>query len=132
LRGGEKDNAEDANNDIEGGVRISERQHVLTEFDIAEALGARFIASPSRTRRSAKSTATTFSCGPTAPAAGKADPPLPQQTSSGLTFTQAEALDGLPSEPMPEGADRVVKIIRRGVVSDGGLSFRLFEFTHGA
>jgi hypothetical protein len=29
--------------DIEGGVRIAERQHVLDpEFDIAEALGARF------------------------------------------------------------------------------------------
>ncbi len=48
-----------------------------------------------------------------------------------LTFTQAEALDSLPSETATQGADRMAEIIRRRVVS-GGLSFRLVQFTHGA
>jgi hypothetical protein len=41
-------------------------------------------------------------------------------------------LDGLSSEAMPEGADGMVKMIRRRGVSGGSFGFRQFQFTHWA
>lgn len=125
---GDKENPEDAGHHVEARVGIIERQHVADpEFEIAEPLLARLCLSQADEplseidRDDIALSPDSFSGGQRRAAAPAA------HIQNRLTLAQAEPRDGLPSETMPEGADRMIKIIRRGVVCGGGFGVRLFE-----
>jgi hypothetical protein len=109
---------------IETGVRVAERQHISrAEFDVAEALGVGFRCAEldeafgeiDRDNLSFRSHG--FGGGQSRSAAPAAD------IENHLALAQAKALDGPPPEAMPERTDGMVEIVRRRVVSRGGLGF---------
>ncbi len=95
----------------------------------AEALGARFrFAEPDKAF--GQIDGDSFSFGPTASAAGKADPPLQQQTSRTVSPSRNPRRSTVcrPKRCQKELTDG--KVIRRRVVSRGGFGVRLFQFAH--